>query len=284
MKPLAFLCALGLCFGLVACTPAPSPDTTATKPTGTRPTAVPQDPTTKTVYVHTSINNSSDTMDALTEYLYDENDCLTEVIQYSGTAQTQRYSVVCDENGNFTQWNTTVGPLALSIHYFYNEKGQSLGSSQYHNGELMASTVYVWTGDLRSEIHSIMPAQNQTSCIRYTYNSQGVRVREDVLLNDVLQRYGIYTTDDQGRVSAVNYYAADGTAHSTISYSYDGLTETQTTCNASGDVQQKTVITYDQHGNLLTKQIYDSADVLLSTETHTWKAIIVPIDSLRASA
>ena len=105
MKPLAYLCALALCFSLAACTPAPAPATTTatTKPTVTTPSTVPKDPNTKTVYVHTSINKSSDAMDALTEYLYDENDCLTEVIQYSGTAQTQRYSVVCDENGNFTE-------------------------------------------------------------------------------------------------------------------------------------------------------------------------------------
>ena len=51
-----------------------------------------------------------------------------------------------------------------------------------------------------------------------------------------------------------------------------------------GTVTQKTVITYDDQGNLLSTVIYDGSDTLISSETHTWKAIQVPIDCPRASA
>ncbi len=284
MKPLAFLCVLALCLSLGACSEgAPDAAASTTAPTAT-PTTLPPDPTVKTVYVHTSVTSSSDTMDARTEYLYDNDGYLIEVIQYSGTTQTQRYSVTCDENGNFIRWDAIIGPLELYIAYAYDELGNKLGNSLYQNGELMSQTVYTFENGMHTDILSVMPAQNRETRTQYTYNSQGIRVREDHFVNNVLQRYGIYTTDEQGRVVSVSFYQADGTAHSSVSYSYDDLTETQITKNASGQIQQKTVITYDKHGNLLSKKIYDSADILLSTETHAWKAVTVPFDCPRASA
>lgn len=285
MKPLAFLCTLVLCLSLAACAQTPSAGTTVptTAPTAAS-TTVPPNPTTKTVYVHTSVTSTSDTMDARTDYLYDFNNCLTEVIQYSGTTQTQRYTVSCDENDNFIRWEATVGPLELYIEYAYDEQGNKLGNSLYQSGELMSQTVYTLENGVHTDVLSIMPAQNREIRTQYTYNSQGTRVREDHLLNNVLLRYGIYTTDNQGRVASISFYQADGTAHSTVSYSYDGLTETQIAKNAAGEIQQKTVTTYDDHGNLLCKQVYDGQNTLVSTETHTWMAITVPFDCPRASA
>lgn len=286
MKLTAFLCALVLCLSLAACSNGETPETTVSTTTAptTIATTAPADPTVKTVYVHTSITSASDTMDARTEYIYDENNCLTEIIQYSGTSQTQRYAVVCDENGNFIEWNTTVGALELSIRYAYDDQGKQLGSSQYHNGELMSQTLYTWANGVHTEILAVMPAQNRETRTQYTYNSQGIRVREDHLVNNVLQRYGIYTADEEGRVASISFYQADGSIHSTVSYSYDGLTETQTTTNPYGQIQQKVITTYDEHGNLLEKQTYDQENNLISTVTHTWMAITVPVDSPRASA
>ena len=76
MKPLAFLCTVLLCLSMAAC----SADT----PPATSTTTVPStaaDPTIKTIYVHTAVTTASDTMDARTEYIYDEYNNLSEVIQ-----------------------------------------------------------------------------------------------------------------------------------------------------------------------------------------------------------
>lgn len=282
MKLPALICAVILCLGLASCSDNPAaPTTVPTTTVTTVPTTAPSDPGMKTIYVHTSITSSSDTMDATTEYVYDDNGYLTEVIQYSGTTQTQRYTVVCDENGNFTQWNTTVGSLILSIHYAYDEEGNKLGSAQYHNGELMTQTVYTIENGLRTEIITIMPAQNQETRTRYTYNSQGVRVREDYLVNNVLQRYGVYTTDSQGRVAFVNFYLADGTLHSTVAYTYDGSTETQTLQDPAGNILQKDVITRDENGNIHTTHRYNGEGVLTATKTETWQALTIPVDCPR---
>ena len=90
MKSRALLAALAVCLCFAACSTPEQPQSTTTAPA---------DPNFKTVYVHTSVTQSSATVDARTEFLYDENDLLKEVIQYSGTNQTLRYQVQCDENG-----------------------------------------------------------------------------------------------------------------------------------------------------------------------------------------
>lgn len=278
MKPLAFLCTVLLCLSMAAC----SADT----PPATSTTTVPStaaDPTIKTIYVHTAVTTASDAMDARTEYIYDEFNNLSEVIQYSGTAQTRRYSVICDQDGNFIEWNTTVGALQLSILYDYDDQGNKLGSAQYHNGELMSQTIYTIENGLRTAVVNVMPAQNQETRTQYIYNSQGVRVREDYLINNMLQRYGVYTTDEQGRVVSIHYYLADGTPHSSVSYTYDGLQETQTLKDPAGNILQKDVITYDTHGNVNTTHRYDSQDKLIATKTETWMAITIPFDCPRKS-
>ena len=59
-------------------------------------------------------------------------------------------------------------------------------------------------------------------------------------------------------------------------------TESRTTTLADGTVTQKTVLTYDENGNLSTSVSYDGEGNVKSKETHTWRAITVPIDCPRA--
>lgn len=297
MKPLAWLCTAALCISLCACSNPSSPtdttssttsvpstvSTTATKPAATTAPTQPQTPT-KTIYVRTSYTKKSDTMDALTEYVYDENDLLTEVIQYSGTTLTKRYTVTCDDNGNYTQWDSESDTETLSARYFWDEEGRNLGNAQYLNDVLQYSTTYTWTDGLLVDTVSSMPEQSLETRLQYTYNSENLRVRSDYFVNNSLQRYGVYSIDDHGRTSSISYYLPDGTAYYTTSYLYGILSETQITQSAEGGVTQKIITTYDANGNVLTIQTYNGQNTLLSTETNTWKAITVPQDSPRASA
>lgn len=277
MKPLAFLAAAVLCLSLCACTSTPDTTTQST-------TTAPEGSAFKTIYVHTSVTQNSAGMDARTEFLYDENDHLKEVIQYSGTSQTLRYQVQCDENGNFTTWTCATDTLELIIRYAYDDAGRSLGASHYQNGELMTATTYTWEGDLRTGVHVTMPGQNREQSTQYTYNSNGVLVRQDMYTDGNFVRYGICTTDDQNRTSSVSFYQPNGAVESTNTVVYDGLTQTHTLTKPDGTVTQKTVITYDEHGNLLSTVIYDGTGLQLSSESHTWRAIQVSVDCPRASA
>lgn len=239
--------------------------------------------TTKTVFVHTSITQNSATMDARTEYIYDENDLLREVAQYSGTSQTRLYQVENDENGNFTRWYCTVGETELAIHYEYDQQGRSIGTAYYQNNELMTRLCYSFSGDLRTSMISTMPAQNSESRTEYTYNSYGYLVRQDQFVNGSLVRYGICATDGIGRVVRVFFYLPDGTRSASAVYTYEDLTTTCTLEQEDGTVLSKTVTVHDEFGNLLESTVYDSADRVVSTEIHTWKAIEVPVDCPRAS-
>ena len=268
-----------LCCGLCACSTTPEQ---TTQPTGS--TTEPLPPTHKIIYVHTAVTQSSATMEARAEFLYDENNHLKEVVQYSGTSQTLRYQVECDENGNFITWTCTTDKLDLTIRYSYDAQGRSLGTAHYQNGELMTATTYTWEGDNRTGVYVIMPGQNRDQATEYTYNAQGVLVRQDVYADGNLVRYGICTSDEENRNTGVAFYLPNGTAESTNTIVYDGLTQTHTLTLADGTVSQKTVITYDEHGNLLSTVIYDGNGNQLSSETHTWKAIQVSIDCPRASA
>ena len=275
MKSRALLAALAVCLCLAACSTPEQPQSTTTAPA---------DPNFKTVYVHTSVTQSSATVDARTEFLYDENDLLNEVIQYSGTNQTLRYQVQCDENGNFTTWSCTTDKLELTIRYSYDDQGRSLGSSHFQNGELITATTYTWEDHLRTGIHVIIPGQNQERSTQYIYNSQGILVRQSIYSDGNLSRYGICTTDDENRITSVSFYLPNGAADSVNTIVYDGLVQTHTLTLPDGTVTQTTVITHDEHGNLLSTVIYDGKGEIVSSETHTWKAIQVPIDCPRASA
>lgn len=245
---------------------------------------VPTEPkNTKTVFVHTSITQNSATMDARTEYIYDENDLLKEVIQYSGTTQTRLYQVKNDENGNFTQWFCTVGSTVLSIDYEYDNEGHSTSTAYYQNGELMTSLRYTYEDGLRTAMISTMPAQNSESRTEYIYNSQGAMVRQDQFVNGSLSRFGICSTDALLRVVRIAFYTPNGTPDATAIYTYKDLTQTCVLTNGVNTVLSKTVTTYDEFGNILQVQAFDGENNLLSTETHNWKAIEVPLDCPRAS-
>ena len=266
-----------LCAALLLCLLGCDSNTPDPKPSSTVPK------NTKTVFVHTSITQNSANMDARTEYIYDENDLLKEVIQYSGTIQTRLYQVENDENGNFTRWHCTVGSTDLTIDYEYDAEGHSTATAYYQNGELMTSLRYTYEEGFRTAMISTMPAQNSESRTEYIYNSQGAMVRQDQFVNGSLSRYGICSTDEQQRLVKIAFYLPSGTPDATAVYTYDGLTQTCVLIDGISTVLSKTVTTYDEFGNLLQVQAFDASGALVSTETHTWKAIEVPLDCPRAS-
>ena len=78
-------------------------------------------------------------------------------------------------------------------------------------------------------------------------------------------------------------YQPDGTLLYANTYTWEGTTQTITSALPDGTINQTAVLTYDEHGNLLTQELYDSDNTLVSKEIHTWKAVEVPIDCPRAS-
>lgn len=271
MKKLsAILTSLSLLLCLTACSDEPPPSTES---------SVPTEPLSKTVYVHTSITQEFGSTISRTEYLFDQQDHVCEVVVYTNDVETKRHIVECDENGNYVKWISD----SSVTEYTYDDQGHSLGVSLYINDIPVSSTQYTWENGLRTSVTNIMAAQGMTQRAIMTYDSNGRLLRQDSYTADTLNSYSIYTTGEDGRITAMTAYQPDGTMLYTNTYSWEGTTETITSTLPDGTLNQTAVLTYDEHGNLLTQEIHDSDHNLVSRETHTWKAVEVDPDCPRAS-
>lgn len=239
-----------------------------------------QHPEMKTVYVHTAITREMGGSINRTEYRFDERDRVREVLVYTNGQETNRHSVECDENGNFIQWTSLDGTVTQ---YSYDEKGHSLGFSMYAGAVLISSTAYTWEGDLRTSVTTKMPAGGMEQRAILLYDDQGHMVRQDTFLNGTLSHYAIYTTDVKGRVTTVETFYPDGTLSLHSTYVWEKNKETVTNALPDGTVSQTIEMTYDTNGNLLSQVVRDGQGNLVTKETHTWKAIQVPVDCPRAS-
>lgn len=269
MKKTAIFLAFLFLLGMTAC----KNDSDVTEPTA------PTQPQTKTVYVHASITQEYGSTINRTEYLFDVRNHVNQVVIYTNGEETKRHGVLCDENGNYVKW-ISGGSVT---EYSYDDQGHSLGMSVYINDVLISSTQYTWENGLRTSVTTKMENQGITQRILMTYDHSGRLLRQDTYTADTLSSYSIYTTDEAGRTTSVMVYQPDGTLLSTSTYTREGTTETITATQPDGTVNQTAVLTYDEHGNLLTQEIYNSSGQLISKETHTWKAVVVPYDCPRAS-
>lgn len=262
----AFLLALCTVLCLTACN---NPD----QPDNTDETTV---PTTKTVYLHSSVTQEYGSSVTRTEYQFDEKDILTDIVIYSGDEETDRYRVQCDENGNATRWSNEETTMECR----YDDRGRTLGTTVSMNGAVVSSTTYIWEGDLRTGVTS--SGEGFESRHTFTYDEAGHLIRQDIYTNGELTGYSICTNDENGRIVQAINYLSDGSEGSAIRYTYSDSTETRTTTLPDGTVTQKIVLAYDETGNLSTSTTYDGEGSIVSKETHVWRAVEVPIDCPRA--
>lgn len=271
------LIVLALCLVLGGCTKKGG--TTTPTPSATAPTA-PEGPKLKTVYVHTSITREVGNTINRTEYLYDAQDRVTEVLAYTNGQETNRHSVECDEYGNFIKWISADGKVT---EYSYDDSGHSLGYAIYNGMELISSVEYTWDGDLRTSVTNKIPSGGMEQRAALTYDNQGNLIRQDTFVNGTLSNYAVYTTDAKGRVSTVETFLPDGTLSLRSTYVWEKNTETVTITLPDGTVNQIVETTYDGSGNLLSQIVMDGQNNVFTKEIHTWKAIQVPVDCPRAS-
>lgn len=264
---LLFLSVLTLA-GCAKDTPSPTVSTSAGEP-------VTAD--TRTVYICTSQSMSSGGSVTRTDYLLDENDQVREAVVYTNGTETMRYDVECDANGNYIRWVS--GDITST--YTYDEQGRPLVKTFYHGDTVTGSVEQVWDGSLQTALIARNGSQEQRTS--YFYNENGQKIREELYQNSVLVSYSQLTLDEEGRAASQNVYQADGTLHSTVSYTYEGNTVTATTTLADGTVQQRAEDVYDDHGNLTATTVFDGEGNVLTQKTTTWTPIEVPLTTPRAA-
>lgn len=289
MKKLAFLLlAFGLLLtacgketpeGTTAPTTAPSSAPTAATGATQPPEFTTPEPTTRTIYLRTASTSASGGAVARTEYLFDGDMLLSEVVVYTNGTETRRHTVENDENGNYIRWISGDS----RIEYSYDDQGNPLGYATYMGEKLIGETIYTWESGRQTSITTRMSTQSQEHRSVLTYNESGYLVRHDNYSGATLSSYCLYTLGDDGRPRAMTTYRASGVLEQTVTYAYEGNITTGTVTDADGAVLQYTEQITDENGNLLSTTTYDAAGNMLTQETNTWMAVEVPLDSLRVS-
>lgn len=235
------------------------------------------EPAVKTVFVHRSITRTQGGTTGRTDYIYNEENLLTDVIvsDAQGT-ELQRYLVSCDENGNPTEWSSA----ASTVTYEYDSQGRTLRTDTYNGDTLMTSTQYNWSGALRVSVTVKTATVEQRT--EYTYDDKGRLTRQDLYSGGVLSSYGLFTLNEEGKPALCSTFDPGGNPVAEITYEYEGLTETRTTADLQGTVLQTQIMTYDGHGNLLQSDLLDSTGAVVSSEVHEWMPIEVPAEVPRA--
>lgn len=236
-------------------------------------------PQTKTVYVHKSITRTQGTTVGRTDYIYNEEGLLTDVIVSDAEGkELQRYLVHCDENGNPIEWASAAGSTVI---YTYDTRGRTLRTETYTGETLMTSTEYNWSGDLRISTTVKTPSQEQRT--EYTYDDKGCLIRQDLYSSGILSSYGLFTVNDEGKPANCSTFDPEGDPVAEVTYEYVGTTEKRITADIHGTVLQTQILTYDDHGNLLQSDLVDYGGAVVSSEVHEWMPIEVPDDAPRAS-
>jgi hypothetical protein len=263
---LTFLLALWAAASFAACGQQPDETTSATNDA----------PATKTIYVHSSVTQEFGSSVTRTEYAYDDENRISNIVVYTNDVEAERYNVESNADGNAVRWTNGETTMESS----YDDLGRTLGTVVYMNGTVVSSTAYIWEGNLRTGV--ISSGEGFESRHNFIYDEAGHLIRQDIYTNGELTGYSICTNDENGRILHATSYLPDGSENYTITYTYGDDTETRTTSLPDGTVSQKTIVTYDENGNLSTSVSYNGEGTITSKETHAWRAIIVPIDSPRA--
>lgn len=236
-------------------------------------------PQTKTVYVHKSLTRTQGGTTGRTDYVYSEENLLTDVvISDAEEKELQRYLVTCDENGNPVEWASAAGN---TVTYTYDTQGRTLRTETYTGQTLMTSTEYTWSGNLRVSVTVKTASLEQRT--EYAYDDKGGLTRQDLYVNGVLNGYGLYTLNEEGKPMQCSTFDQENNLTGTVAYEYDGVTEKRITADAQGTVLQTQILTYDDHGNLLKSDLIDNGGALISSEVHEWIPIEVLADCPRAS-
>ena len=244
------------------------------------PEADPTEPQMKMVWVRTSQTTQTQGLTNRTELIYDANDRVTEAAVFVNEAETARYTVECDENGNFIRWTSHEEVQE----YVYDAAGNLLRYETFKNGDL--ATGYTFTYDAAgNRISQELRIQRLGVAQRtdYLYDDQGRNIRQEVYLDGKLTRTADCVCDDQGRILTMEGRAADGTLEHITEYAYEGGVETRVSRTPEGEVIQTILIIRDSWDNIIRTESYSGTGALLVTEITAWKLIAVPADCPRAS-
>jgi YD repeat-containing protein len=210
-------------------------------------------PETKTVYIHKSMTRSQGNTIGRTDYIYDDENMLTDVIISNAAGEElERYLVSCDENGNPVEWTSATG---TSILYTYDSQGRTLRTETYSDDTLLTSTEYTWSGALRVSVTVKTLTQEQRT--EYTYDDGECRIsRLTEYINTcngdgLLEQAQVYVTERQTIRGETTEFPRK--LEKTVLYTYDQASRLiqREERGADNGWSYTCRWEYDAHGNLL---------------------------------
>ena len=145
------------------------------------------------------------------------------------------------------------------VEYLYDEKGRIIQDAGYSANGTISKVTYEY-----DEEGNVVQSYEDEEDIEFSYDAQG---------NVIEQRWpgenGLvmtFTYNEQGQNIRTDEYKGDEYLGYTI-YEYDerGNQISENTYNSANELTEKVVMEWDENGNMLSENIYDSNDALLST-------------------
>lgn len=292
---LIFCVVLALVLGFNVLTASQTPDPTEPQPTvpsdPTEPSdpSDPSDPTdptepekTKIIYLPLSQRyeySEGSIKLSRTEYIYDENQILTAIVNYNGEQEVSRYSIMCDRNGNIVSMNGQDSTNAVQVTYMRNDLGLPVTAITSLD-DVLYSTVnrtYDESGKLLTVTSQLSDHKTSTT---YHYNNTGIRVGYSNYTDDVLTASTAYVLNSQGKIISITTKDAEDTVIGTVKLTYKKNTVTHKYYDADGTLYMTLVVTYDEAGNII-QQKQSGSGVTDMVATFTYLAVEVSVNSVR---
>lgn len=233
----------------------------------------------KTVWVHDEVIRTDASGSYRTDYVYREDNTLSDVVMYDADGkEQQRYQVTCDRYGNPVQWTMGTEDGNTTVDYTFDDRGNMTKTEVYGDSSLLSTTENIWSGDLR--VSTTVKAQGIEQRTEYTFDEKGLAIRQDLYVDGILTAYAICTNDDQGRILVSQGYDLKGNKDTAVTYTYADNLETRVTTDKDGEVLRTQTIEYDEHGNMIKTTVVDTRGT--AEEVHSWIAVEVPVESPRA--
>ena len=219
------------------------------------------------------------TIASKTEYLYDDQGLMTEIVAYTNGEETSRTAVENNEYGEPIRQTAISGGVTTvtESERTYDENGTLLNTvdTVTRDGNVTDIREYSYNADGKP-LHAVFTSLGEnayTTSNTYEYDDSGRQTA-------VLQESNVYTArteteyDESGRALRTVSTNADGqvTSYSEFTYAEDG-TVTQAAYSADGTPMGCTLTTQDAQGNPLTVETY-TGDTLMMRMTYTY--ITVP--------
>lgn len=199
-------------------------------------------------------------------YEYNKDWSTRKITNYQNGEEISQVHYEMTENGYITSGTQDGVRETMEVVITKDDQGNPIRTEQYRNGELYSTSdsTYDENGNMLTYVSDIAAA-DMTYRMEYTYDEAGnpTKLVSENGYSTSITEY-TYNEDDKLILEVVSTEGSDQTIRTEYTYSEDGLQETAMVYD--GDVVSgKRIMAYDEAGNMLLREMYDSEGELMMT-------------------